>query len=125
MPLRLIEGIRDRGSGALRLPLGHTSRALRQLPFVVEKVLEEVVAPLRGCLRPGALWAAGARVASDTGFVLALPAKPLLFDERVFRLRADQRRIAGTVGFAERVAAGNQRDGLLVVHRHAEERFAD
>src|ERR1700746_1713612 len=29
------------------------------------------------------------------------------------------------VGFAEAVAAGNQRDGLLVVHRHAAERFAD
>ena len=42
-----------------------------------------------------------------------------------FRLGADQRRIAGAVGFAEGVAAGNQRDGLLVVHRHAKERFAD
>ena len=37
----------------------------------------------------------------------------------------DQRRIAGAVGLAEGVAAGNQRDGLLVVHRHAAERFAD
>ncbi len=44
---------------------------------------------------------------------------------RALRLRADQRRIARTVGLAEAVAAGNQRDGLLVVHRHAEERFAD
>ena len=42
-----------------------------------------------------------------------------------FRLRADQRRIAGAVGLAEGVAAGDQRDGLLVVHRHAEERLAD
>ena len=29
------------------------------------------------------------------------------------------------MGFAEGVAAGDQRDGLFVVHRHAEERFAD
>ena len=29
------------------------------------------------------------------------------------------------MGLAERVAAGDQRDGLFVVHRHAEERFAD
>jgi hypothetical protein len=29
------------------------------------------------------------------------------------------------VGLAERVAAGDQRDGLLVVHRHAGERLAD
>ena len=42
-----------------------------------------------------------------------------------FRLRSDQRRIAGAVGLAEGVAAGDQRDGLFVVHRHAEEGFAD
>ena len=42
-----------------------------------------------------------------------------------FRLRADQRRIAGAVGLAEGVAAGDQRDGLFVVHRHAEEGLAD
>ena len=29
------------------------------------------------------------------------------------------------MGLAEGVAAGDQRDGLLVVHRHAEERLAD
>ena len=29
------------------------------------------------------------------------------------------------MGFAKSVAAGNQRDGLLVIHRHAEERLAD
>ena len=45
--------------------------------------------------------------------------------QAAFRLRADQRRIAGAVGLAEGVAAGDQRDGLLVVHRHAEERLAD
>ena len=42
-----------------------------------------------------------------------------------FRLGADQRRIAGAVGLAEGVAAGNQRDRLLVVHRHARERLAN
>ena len=44
---------------------------------------------------------------------------------RAFRFRADQRRIAGAVGLAEAVAAGDQRDGLLVVHRHAAEGLAD
>jgi hypothetical protein len=33
--------------------------------------------------------------------------------------------IAGAVGLAEGVAAGDQRDGLLVVHRHAGEGLAD
>jgi len=31
-------------------------------------------------------------------------------------------RRAGAVGFTEGVAAGNQRDGFFVVHRHATER---
>ena len=34
-------------------------------------------------------------------------------------------RIAGAVALAEGVAAGDERDGLLVVHRHARERLAD
>ena len=33
--------------------------------------------------------------------------------------------VGGAVGLAERVAAGDERDGLLVVHRHAAERLAD
>ena len=42
-----------------------------------------------------------------------------------FRLGTDKRRIARAVGLAEGVAAGDQRDGLLVVHRHAGEGLAD
>src|SRR5437868_2848387 len=57
--------------------------------------------------------------------MLALPAKALILDGANFRLGSDERRVAGAVGLAEGVAAGNQRDGLLVVHRHAEEGFAD
>ena len=33
--------------------------------------------------------------------------------------------VAGAVGLAEGVAAGDERDGLLVVHRHAREGLAD
>ena len=33
--------------------------------------------------------------------------------------------VGGTVGLAERVPAGDQRDGLLVVHRHPPECLAD
>ena len=57
--------------------------------------------------------------------MLALPAKALILDGATFRLRTDQRRITGTVGLAEAVAAGDQRDGLFVIHGHAKERLAD
>ena len=63
--------------------------------------------------------------AAEAGAVLALPAEALILDGAAFRVGADQRRIARAVGLAEAVAAGDQRDGLLVVHRHAEEGFAD
>ena len=64
--LRRVVGIRHRaGAGAvLRLPLMRAGRALRQLPFVAEQVLEEVVAPLRRRGGPGDLEAAGDRVAA-------------------------------------------------------------
>src|SRR5262245_57827831 len=124
MLLRLVVGVRDRGSAVFGLPLLRTGRALGQLPFVVEQVVEEVVAPLRRRLRPGDLGAAGDGVRSETRAMLALPAEPLVLEEGAFRLRAHQRRIAGAVSLAEGVTAGNQRDGLLVVHGHAEECLA-
>src|SRR5262245_19755779 len=116
MLLRFVVGIWDRCRAALRLPLLCAGRALRQLPFVVEQVVEEVIAPLRRRLGPGDFRTAGDGVAPEAPAMLALPAEALILEERAFRLRADQRRIAGAVGFAEGVAAGNQRDGLLVVH---------
>ncbi len=57
--------------------------------------------------------------------MLALPAQALILDRAAFRRGADERRIAGAVGLAEGVAARDQRDRLLVVHRHTEERFTD
>ena len=44
------------------------------------------------------------------------------------RLRVRRRHIfgiAGAVGFAEGVAAGDERNGFFIVHRHARESFAD
>ena len=115
------------GLGAvLRLPLLGAGRALGQLPFVLEQVVEEVVAPLRRRLRPGDFRAAGDGVGADAGAVLALPAEALVLDARApSGSGPTQRRIAGAVGLAEGVAAGDQRDGLLVVHRHAGEGLAD
>src|SRR5207302_6425969 len=54
------------------------------------------------------------------------PAEALLFNRGALGFGADiLARIGGAVGFAERVPAGNERNGLLVIHRHASERFAD
>jgi hypothetical protein len=49
----------------------------------------------------------------------------MLLDRARLGLGADELRVAGAVHLAEGVAAGDQRDGLLVVHRHAGERLAD
>ena len=120
-------GIRNRAGAcaALRLPLMRTGRALRQLPFVVEQVSEEVVTPLRGRGGPGDLQTAGDRVTAFAGAEAALPAQALLLDAGRFGLRPHVGCRAGAVGLTEAVAAGNQRDGFFVVHRHASERLAD
>ncbi len=123
--LRLVERVRDRGFRAFRLPLLCTGGTLRQLPFESEQVLEEVVAELRRRVSPDDLGAAGDAIGADARVVLALPAEALVLERARFRLRADERRVTRAVGLAEGVAARDQRDGLLVVHRHAGEGLAD
>src|SRR5262245_65442433 len=112
MLLRLVVSVGDAGRRAFRLPLLRTGRALRQLPFVLEQVLEEMVAPLGRRLRPGDFRTAGDRISADAGAVRALPAEALIFKRARFRLGANQRGIAGAMRLAEGVAAGDQRDGL-------------
>ena len=51
--------------------------------------------------------------------------KPCASRPARFGLGADVRRRRGAVRLAEGVAAGDQRDGFLVVHRHAAEGVAD
>ena len=46
MLLRRVEGVRDGGLRTFGLPLLRAGRALGQLPFVLEQVLEEEIAPL-------------------------------------------------------------------------------
>src|SRR6185295_5490862 len=87
--------------------------------------VEEVVAPPRRRLRPRDFGAAGDGVGAEARAMLALPAETLILDHGAFGLRAEEGRVAGTVGFAESMTTGDQRDGLLVVHCHAEERLAD
>ena len=82
--------------------------------------------PLDRVGRPGALEPAGDRVDALAGAEGVLPAEALLFDARALRLGADVVvRVGRAVRFAKGVPAGDQRDGLLVVHGHAPEGLAD
>src|SRR5882724_5493127 len=100
-------------------------RTLREFPLVAEQVREEVVAPLRRRRRPNDFQAAADGVTAFARLEFALPAQALLLDTGGFRLCAHQFRIASAVGFAERVPTGNERNGLLVIHRHARECLSD
>src|SRR5208282_5332457 len=102
-----------------------TCRALGQFPFVAEQVRKEVGAPLRWRSGPDDFQAAADRVITLTRAKAALPAEALLLDARGFRHWTHQCRIASAVGFAEGVTAGNERNGLLVIHRHAGESLSD
>jgi hypothetical protein len=128
MTLRGVVRIRHRtGAGvALRLPLMCAGRALGELPFEAEQVLEEVVAPLGRRRGPDDFQAATDGVAAAAGAEGVLPAEALFLDIGAFGQRADILvRIGSAVGLAEAVAAGDQRHRLLVVHRHAAERLAN
>ena len=69
-----LELVRARGQVfrllAHRLPLLGAGRALGQLPFVLEQVLEEVVAPLGRRLAPGHFRAAGDGVGAETTVIV-------------------------------------------------------
>ena len=89
--LRRVVGVGDgaRARAVLRLPLVGAGRALGQLPFVAEQVLEEVVAPLRRRGGPGDLQAAGDRVGALAGAEAVPPAEALRLQAGGFRLRPD------------------------------------
>src|ERR1035441_4452661 len=103
-----------------------TGRALGQFPFVAEQVLADVVAPLPRRRTPSNFQAAADRVVAVAAAIGVVPAQALLLDGGGLGYGADILvRISSAVGFAEGVAAGNERNRLLVIHRHAGERFAD
>ncbi len=100
-------------------------RALGQLPFEVEQVFEEVVGPLGRRLAPNDFEAGGDGVCARSGLEPTAPAQALIFDHSAFRVRAQQRGVASTVGLTEGVTASDQRDGFVIVHRHTGEGFTN
>src|ERR1700676_2147310 len=126
--LRRIVGVWNgpRASPVLGSPLVRTGGALRELPLKAEQVFQVVVAPLHWGSGPCALQPAGDGVGSVAVAKAVLPAEALLLDARSLWFGADiLARIGGAMGFSERVPAGNQRNRLLVIHRHTGERLPD
>src|SRR5919198_6441111 len=104
--------------GALRLgirgrPLLRTGRARRQLPVVLEQVLEEAVVPLRRLVGPCPLQPAGERVGAVAAVEVVSPAEALLLDGGSLGFRAYVLRTDCAVRLAERVAADDERNRLL------------
>src|SRR5882757_3570729 len=116
---------RARAAVVLRLPLMSAGRALGQLPFVAEQVLEEFVAPQCGCAGPGNFEAAGDGISSVARTEGALPSEALVLDVTTLWIRTDMRSRACAMGLAEGVSTGNQRNCLFVVHGHATKGFAN
>src|SRR5205823_1734379 len=96
-----------------------------QLVVVVEQIVEISVVPARRLVRPRALEAAGDRVVALAGAEAVHPAEALVLDGATLGLGTDQVRIARTMALAEGVAAADEGDRLLVVHRHAGEGLPD
>src|SRR6185295_11954301 len=90
------------------------------------EILEESVVPLRRFGGPGALEPARDRVFALAAAKTVLPAEPLILQTGALRLGTDVLDGSrGTVGLADRVAADDERNRLLVVHRHAGERLSN
>ena len=123
VPLRRIMGIGHGvlSLGILRGPLLRTGRALGQLVVVLVQVVEEPVVPLRRLVRPRALEPAGHRVGALAAAEGVPPAEALLLERGTLGFRTDVVLGGGTMGLADRVAADDERNRLLVVHRHATE----
>src|SRR5262249_13129457 len=128
MPLRWIVGIRN-GAGCspiLGKPLVRTGWALSELPLIGEQVFQIVVVPLHRVSSPCALQPAADRIDPAAVAVTVLPTQTWVCDACGLRIGTDiAARIRSPVSFAERVPAGDERNGLLVIHRHAAERLPD
>ena len=127
VPDRGVVGVGDgiRAGAVLRLPLLGAGRALGELPLVAEQGLEVAVVPRGRSRGPGTLETARDRVLALAGAEGVLPAEALVVHRAALGLGTDQVGVPGTVALAERVAARDERDRLLVVHRHPAEGLPD
>ena len=127
MAPRRIVGVRHGADGGrlLRCPLLRARGTLGELPLVAEEVLEEGVVPLYRAARPSAFRAAREGVDTAPLAVVVPPPQALLLDACAFGLGTDVLLPDRPVGLAEGVSAGDERDRLLVAHRHAAERLPD
>src|SRR5271157_2688755 len=106
-------------------PLVSASRTFDQFPLIGKQHFQIAVIPLSGLGLPGTFDAAGGCVYALAGAETVLPAQALLLDRSAFWLGTHKFRVARTVSFAKGMAAGDERDGLLIVHGHARKGFAD
>src|SRR5438105_2823583 len=100
----LVPGRGIRGSVLLR-----TGGARRQLPVVLEQVLQVPVVPLRRLVGPCALQPAGERVGAVAAAEAVPPAEALLLKGSSLGFRTDALRTDCTMCLAERVSAGDER----------------
>ena len=123
-PVRV--GHQVRRSRILGNPLDRAGRALGLDPFEAIEVVEVLGGPGGGSSSPGTFEAARNGVFRMALAALVLPTQALVLDCRLARI-TDQAafRLAGAVGLAEGVAAGDQGGGFLVAHRHAAKSAAD
>src|SRR6185369_5586160 len=130
LSLRRIMSIGRGGCDASGIRLGSillcAGRARPELIVVVVEVVEESVIPLRRVIGPGTLEPACDCVVALAAAKLVLPAKTLLLQAGCFRFGTDVFGGRGSsVGLADGVTADDERNGLLVIHRHAGERLSN
>ena len=109
------------GLGILGRPLLGPGRARRQLPVVLEQVVQVPVVPLRRLVGPGALQPAGDGVGALAGAEGVPPAEALLLDGAPSGSGPTYSAPAAPWDLPNGVAADDERDRLLVVHRHTAE----
>src|SRR5918994_7441037 len=109
------------GRGISGSPLLRTGGARRKLPVVLEQIVQELVVPLRRLVGPCALQPAGNRVGASAAAEGVPPAEALLLEGGSLGFRTEVLRTDRTMDLAERVAADDERNGLLVIHCHTSE----
>ncbi len=108
-----------------RNPLESAGRTFNDIPVIFEQSLQIAHIVFSWVWLPGTFQAAADRIAALAAPETALPAKTLLLDGRTLRFSTDMRSRPGAMTLAEGMAAGNERNGLFVIHGHAGKSRAD